>query len=170
MKKSIYEIYRKQLDKFSETVRSAEERDEDLRDLSLTSTEEGLYFTSRTINKYGACVAYFVPGPIWTVHQKAVALRNGPGLGRIFDQAMKTGRLAEKEIVETNIGKCAKLTKAGGSVAYVRSSILRSFPSDALLYVSGPVEPVVVMIERNCQFYLLGLVMPMRPSDVKVCA
>lgn len=170
MKKSIEEIYQQQLDKFSETVRSAEERDECLRDLALTLTEEGMYFTSRNINKYGACVAYFVPGPIWTVHQKAIALRNGPALGRVFDHAMKNGRLAEKEIVETNIGKCAKLTKVGGTVAYVRSSILRSFPSDALLYVSGPTEPVVVMIERKCQFYLLGLVMPMRPSDIKECA
>ena len=167
MKKTIEEIYQKQLDTFSEAIHNSS--DPDLRDIALTASEEGLYFTSRTINKYGACIAYFVPSPIWTVHQKAIALRNGPMTKRVFDQAEKTGRLAEKQTIKTNVGSCAKLT-VGSVTAYVRSSLLRAFPSDSMLYVTSWQDPVVVMVERDRRFYLLGLVMPMRPSDIKECA
>ena len=163
MKKSIEEIYQKQLDAFSEIIRSSS--DPDLRDIALTASEEGLYFTSRTIHKLGACIAYFVPSPIWTVHQKAIALRNGPMTKRVFDQAEKTARLAEKQTVKTNVGNCAKLT-VGSVTAYVRSSLLHAFPSDELLYVTSWRDHVVIMIERDRRFYLLGLVMPTRPSDI----
>lgn len=164
MKKSIEEIYQKQLDTFSEIIKNS--NDPDLRDIALTASEEGLYFTSRTISKYGACVAYYVPGPIWTVHQKAIAIRNGPMTKRVFDQAEKTARLAEKQTVKTNVGNCAKLT-VESVTAYVRSSLLRAFPSDSMLYVTSWHDPIVVMVERDRQFYLLGLVMPTRPSDIK---
>lgn len=116
--------------------------------------EKGTYFA---VDKYSA---YFLPGvTVWTVNPQSDH-NVGAALERIFETAIRHGRLATVcTPTRCSLGKATRLENVDG-YATVRDALLRRFPKNTLYYIQGHNKPVLAAIEEDNVLKPIGIVMP----------
>ena len=104
---------------------------------------------------------YAVPNhEVWTCKSDT---KKSEILPKVFNRAVNTGKLASVTKGKDYLNRCVlRFTADNGLTVYAQEKFFRMFPKNALYYVSGKYEPVLVSIEDNNRFYPVAVVMPLR--------